>query len=38
MVAHPRILAGEIPWTEETWWVTVQGVAESDDLVTAILS
>ena len=31
MATHSRILAWEIPWTEEPGrWATVHGVAESD--------
>ena len=30
MATHSSILDWRIPWTEETWWVTAHGVAESD--------
>ena len=30
MATHSSILAGRISWTEEAWWATVHGVAESD--------
>ena len=30
MATHSSILAWRIPWTEESGWVTVHGVAESD--------
>ena len=29
MAAHSRIIAWEIPWTEEVWWATVRGVTKS---------
>ena len=28
IITHSSILAWEIPWTEETWWATVQGVTK----------
>ena len=30
MTTYSRILAWEIPWTEEPWRATVHGVTESD--------
>ena len=29
MATHPSILAWRIPWTEESGWATVHGVAKS---------
>ena len=29
MVPHSSTLAWKIPWTEEPWWATVHGVAQS---------
>ena len=29
MATHSSILAWRIPWTEELWWATVQGVTKS---------
>ena len=30
MATHSSVLVCTIPWTEEAWWATVHGVAESD--------
>ena len=35
MATHSRILAWEIPWTEEAWWATVhEGTRVRHDLAT----
>ena len=32
MATHPSILAWEILWTEEAWWVTIHGVTKESDM------
>ena len=38
MASHSSILDWRIPWTEETWWATVHGVAKESDVTKQLNS